>query len=99
MSLTSEVVDAQLALQIGLVTEVVPHEELLPRTLELAARIADAPDGIVGSLKAMYAEGWAATTGTVLDIETRLAAATPPAWDQLEANRKAVLDRNRAQIS
>jgi enoyl-CoA hydratase/carnithine racemase len=99
MSLTGELVDADLALRIGLVTEVVPHVDLLPRALALAARIADAPDGIVDSLKHVYAEGWAVTTGMVLDVETRLAAATPPAWDRLEANRRAVLDRNRSQLT
>jgi enoyl-CoA hydratase/carnithine racemase len=98
MSLTSEVVDANLALRIGLVTEVVPHDRLVPHALEVAARIADGRGDIVRSLKHMYAEGWASTTGAVLEIETRLAASSTPDWHQLESNRRAVLDRNRAQL-
>jgi enoyl-CoA hydratase len=40
MVLTGDMVSAEEALRIGLVDEVVPHEELRARTLELAAKIA-----------------------------------------------------------
>ena len=99
MSLTSEVVDAALALRIGLVTEVVPHERLILHALGVAARIADGRRDVVRSLKHMYTEGWSTTTGAVMDVETRLAAASTPDWEALEDNRRAILDRNRAQLS
>lgn len=98
MSMTSELVDAELALRIGLVTEVVPHHQLVDHAISVAAKIADATGDIMTSLKHMYREGWAATTGVVLDVETRLASASTPAWDELEANRQRVLERNRAQL-
>jgi enoyl-CoA hydratase len=41
MALTGAVVDAQSALQCGLVDRVVPHEELLPTALALAAAMAE----------------------------------------------------------
>ncbi|MSQ24666.1 MAG: enoyl-CoA hydratase [Dehalococcoidia bacterium] len=41
--LSAKTVDAQEALAIGLVNEVVPHEELLPRARALAGRIASLP--------------------------------------------------------
>ncbi|HXO52608.1 MAG TPA: enoyl-CoA hydratase, partial [Mycobacterium sp.] len=40
LSMTGEVVDAAQAEHIGLVTEVVPHDQLLPRAVELAGQIA-----------------------------------------------------------
>ena len=39
MSYTGEVIDAELALRIGLVTELVAHERLLDRALELAGKL------------------------------------------------------------
>lgn len=49
---TGEIVDAQRALAIGLVSRVVPHEELLPEALALARRIAANPPLAVRRLKA-----------------------------------------------
>lgn len=43
MSMLGEVYDAQTALQLGLVTEVVAHDQLYPRVDEIAARLAEGP--------------------------------------------------------
>ncbi len=43
-ALTGDHIDAAEALRIGLVNEVVPHDELLPRTRRLAERIAMVPE-------------------------------------------------------
>jgi enoyl-CoA hydratase/carnithine racemase len=43
MSLLSEVYTARQALELGLVTEVVPDEDLMTRARELAARLAEGP--------------------------------------------------------
>ncbi len=48
---TGDVIDAGEALRIGLVSEVVPHAELLPRALELAGKIAANPPLAVRALK------------------------------------------------
>lgn len=98
MSMTSELVDADLALRIGLVTEVVPHEQLVEHAVAVATKIAGATGDIMTSLKHMYREGWDATTGAVLDVETRLASASTPAWDDLESNRRRLLEGNRSQL-
>ena len=49
---TGEVIDVDEARRIGLVGRVVPHDELLPATLELAGRIAANPPLAVQRLKA-----------------------------------------------
>lgn len=49
---TGEVFDAAEALRIGLVSEVVPHDALLPRARELAGKIAANPPLAVRHLKA-----------------------------------------------
>jgi enoyl-CoA hydratase len=41
MSMTCQFVDAQTALRIGLVNEVVPHNELMPRVLQIAGFICE----------------------------------------------------------
>jgi enoyl-CoA hydratase len=48
---TGDVLDAARAQQLGLVSRVVPHDELLPTALELAARIAERPPLAVAKLK------------------------------------------------
>ena len=49
---TGEIIDAATALQIRLVSRVVPHEELLPTALALATKIAANPPLAVQRLKA-----------------------------------------------
>ena len=49
---TGEIIDARRALEIGLVSRVVPHAELLPEALDLARRIAANPPLAVRRLKA-----------------------------------------------
>jgi enoyl-CoA hydratase/carnithine racemase len=49
---TGEIIDAAEALRIGLVGEVVAHETLMPRALDLAGRIAANPPLAVQALKA-----------------------------------------------
>ena len=54
MSLTGNFVDAVTAGAWGLVNEVVPHGELLPRALRLAGDVAEADRATVAELRAMY---------------------------------------------
>jgi enoyl-CoA hydratase len=54
MSLTGNFVDAATAGAWGLVNEVVPHEQLLPRAFELADAIAEAEPAAIAELLSMY---------------------------------------------
>jgi enoyl-CoA hydratase/carnithine racemase len=52
-ALTGDHFDAQEAFRIGIVNEVVPHEELIPRSVALAQRIALVPEASVRLNKAV----------------------------------------------
>ncbi|MCV7260270.1 enoyl-CoA hydratase [Mycobacterium shimoidei] len=97
LSMTGEVVDAVCAERIGLVTEVVPHEQLLARAVELAAQIAEVPAPIMGGLKRIYATGSAAVTDPALAAEQEISAALSDTTD-LAARYAEVSERNRRQI-
>ena len=56
MSFTGDFVDANTAMQWGLVTEVTSHEQLLPRVYALAASIAAIDPAPVLALRALYEE-------------------------------------------
>ena len=56
-TLTGDHMDANEALRIGLVNEVVPHDELIPRTRALAKRIAMVPEASVRMNKAIAMYG------------------------------------------
>ncbi|MDY6996585.1 MAG: enoyl-CoA hydratase [Actinomycetota bacterium] len=101
LSMTGEVVDAARAERIGLVTEVVPHEDLLRRAVELAGQIADVPRPTMRGLKEIY------TTGSAAVIEPALAAEEAIAFTQhrdsgdfdgLGDRFHAVTERNKGQI-
>jgi enoyl-CoA hydratase len=47
-------VAAERALQLRLVTEVVPHDQLLPRATEVAAAIAARDDEVAAAIRASY---------------------------------------------
>ena len=55
--LTGQTVDARTALEWGLVSEVLPDEELMPRALELAAQIAANPPLTVALSKQVLRQG------------------------------------------
>ncbi|HEY1704294.1 MAG TPA: enoyl-CoA hydratase-related protein [Trebonia sp.] len=101
MSLTGNFVDAATALAIGLVNHVVPHTELLPFTLKLAASIAESDREMVATMR----EDWDATSGLPIRDARRLHAETTHAAgyagrataDGIAARRDAVLDRSRSQ--
>jgi enoyl-CoA hydratase len=99
MSMTGEIVDADTALRVGLVTEVVAHDELMPRALELAAAVADAHPQTLRDLKRVYVGGAEPTVGFALGVERRIADEQEHDWSTFEQRRLAVLERNRGQLS
>jgi enoyl-CoA hydratase/carnithine racemase len=97
MSLTSELVDAHRAVAIGLVNEVVPHEELLPRAVAIATAIAEADPTIVRALKAMYVDASRETPARGLAIERERSSAWNIDLVGLAERRDQVMATNRAR--
>lgn len=68
MSSTGAFVSAEEALRLGLVNHLVPHEELLPFTIRLAAAIA--PTSAVGEILSLYDRGADLDLSGALALET-----------------------------
>ncbi|MDV3125187.1 enoyl-CoA hydratase [Mycobacterium sp. 21AC1] len=100
MSLTGDYLSAADALRAGLVTEVVPHDDLLPAAGRVAASIVGNNQAAVRALLASYHRIDGSQTNEGLWIE----AASAREWmssatgNDIAANRDAVLQRGRDQV-
>lgn len=72
MTLTGDRIDAATALDWGLVSRVVPHEELLPAAYELAERIAKNPAHALRMAKRLMLEARAASLESVLTMSAAM---------------------------
>jgi len=99
MSATGNFIDAQTALDWGLVNHVVPHEELLPFTRKLAADIVSSNQPALRRILATYDDGELVTGHDAWLREAEVAEAwmSGATADELEANRQAVIARGRTQ--
>jgi enoyl-CoA hydratase len=68
MSISGTFVDAAEALRVGLVNHVVPHEELIPFTLDVATRVPATP--AVGEMLDLYSRGEDLSLAAALTLET-----------------------------
>jgi len=100
MSLTGDYLSATDALRAGLVTEVVPHDELLPTARRVAASIVGNNQNAVRALLTSYHCIDGAQTDAGLWIEAMSAKKwmNSATGDDIAANRDAVLQRGRAQV-
>ena len=100
MSLTGDYLSAANALRAGLVTEVVPHDQLLASARRIAASIVGNNQNAVRALLASYHRIDDASTGPGLTIEAESATQwmSTATGDDIAANRDAVLQRGRAQV-
>ena len=100
MSLTGDYLSADDALRAGLVTEVVPHDRLLPAARRVAASIVGNNQKAVRTLLASYHRIDDAGTREGLAIEAESAGEwmRSASGDDIAANRDAVFQRGRAQV-
>jgi enoyl-CoA hydratase/carnithine racemase len=99
LSMTGEVVDARRAEHIGLVTEVVAHDGLLPRAVELAAQIAGVPAPTMLGLKETYVRGEATVVDPALAAEQAIATTHDYDLAGLDQRRIDVTRSNKSQIA
>lgn len=71
LMLTNRVLDAQEALEWGVVTEVVPADEVLPAAQKLAAKLASGPTRAYGRVKALLNESFEHGLEAQMELESR----------------------------
>ncbi|MGN7779177.1 enoyl-CoA hydratase [Mycolicibacterium sp. 22603] len=100
MSLTGDYLSAEEALRAGLVTEVVPHDELLPTARRIATTIVGNNQKAVRALLESYHRIDAEQTQAGLWIEAEAARAwmATATGDDIAASRSSVIERGRAQV-
>lgn len=100
LSLSGNFLPAADALRFGLVNHVVPHDELLPFTRQLAADIVSSDQQGVRRLVQHYRQlANAATLDEAHLIEGQLAQSWEPGMSQVGDRRTAVTARGRSQLS
>jgi enoyl-CoA hydratase len=100
MSLTGDYLSAADAQRAGLVTQVVPHDQLLDTARQVGASIVGNNQKAVRALLASYHRIDAAQTDAGLWIEAMSAKQwmSSATGNDIAANRDAVLQRGRAQV-
>jgi enoyl-CoA hydratase len=101
MSATGNFVDADTALEWGLVDHVVPHEQLLPVARDLAADIVSSDQRAVRAILATYEEVSLVPGSEAWDVEARAAAGFHRGGvdpDDIERRRRGIVDRGRSQV-
>lgn len=70
--MTGDVVTAAAALEMGMINAVVPDEELLPRAMAMAERLANAPTAALGRIKQLLEASATNSYGEQLNLEREL---------------------------
>ncbi|MET7770838.1 enoyl-CoA hydratase [Nocardia sp. NPDC005366] len=100
MSLSGDFVDAATALRVGLVTEVVSHDQLLPTAMEVAVSVVGNDQAGVRTLLESYRRAEDHLVDPALAVEDATSRAWMANFDptRVADRRAAVTDRGRAQI-
>lgn len=101
MSLTGDYLTADDALRSGLVTQVVPHEDLLPTARAVAASIVGNDQAAVRRLLRSYRDIESEQIGAGYEVEARTSQEWMGGFDpaRVEDRRRGILDRGHAQTA
>lgn len=84
LALTNRMLTADEAFALGIVTRVVPEEELLSQAMELALQLASGPLKSFGAAKRLIRNGWNETLETQMEHESQTIAAITRTRDTRE---------------
>lgn len=98
MAFTGDALTAQEALACGLVSRVVPHDELMAAAMRLAARIAVNPGGVLRMTKRLLREGERSTLESLLELSAGYQAIAHMTADHREAVR-AFVEKRKPQFA
>ncbi|MGB2921052.1 MAG: enoyl-CoA hydratase [Mycobacterium sp.] len=100
MSMTGDYLSAEDALRAGLVTQVVPHSDLLDTARQIATSIVGNNQRAVRALLASYHHIDDAQNGAALWLEADAARAwmSSASGDDIAASRDSVIERGRSQV-
>lgn len=93
--ITGRRIGAQEAMRIGLVTEVVPKEKLMPRCKELARAICELPQGAIRADKEATVRGWGRPLEEGLRIEAEMVASMFMRQDRHSYGAQSFLDKQK----
>ncbi len=97
LTLTNRILSAQEALDWGLITRVVPDEELLSQAKTTAIQLAAGAPRALGAAKRLMHEGWNETLETQMENESQTIANMARTWDTHEAI-KAFLEKRKPEF-
>lgn len=87
--------DAEEALRIGLVTEIVPGDRLMDRALELARAICELPQGAIRSDKETVMRSWGRPVSEGLRIEAEQASSMMMRQDRHTEGARAFIEKRK----
>lgn len=90
--LTADIIDAQEALRMGLVSKVVPHSELMPTTMEIAQKIARNAPLAVRAVKQLVTRGMDMPLTQALNMDKYMFGMLKDTEDRIEG-RKAFAEK------
>ena len=97
MAFTGSTIDADEAREIGLVSRVVPHDQLMPTAFELAGRIAANPPHVLRWTKRLLREAQHAQLDTILNMAASYQAMAHRTEDHAEA-LAAMMEKRQPQF-
>lgn len=85
MALTGDQLNAQEALAAGLVSRVVPHDQLMPTAIEIARKIEQNPPQVVRMTRKLLREAYGSKLQPVLELSAAMQALAHTTADHAEA--------------